>query len=240
MCQSRAQGGRRCASCRWRKAANKRRRLIESTPPEERSQVEREYRESVCEMASKPRSRRALVERLAELLCFVGPAAFDDGEVMLADLTVAQHAVQLDQGRPLLGNHQKTGAVAVEPVGELEKPGLWPRGAQRLDYAEADAAAAVDRDAGGLVDDQEGAVLVDDREFGGLRPPMSLGDLSVRASASPSDLLQPIPPARQRRAGAQHTQHGQRGRLGHALLIPRPDLLLEGFHRLLQLVAFAP
>ena len=82
-------------------------------------------------------------------------SALDDRHVDLLHLAFAQHAVQFDQGAALLRDDQQAGGVAVEPMRQFQQLGLRARRAQRFDDAEADAAAAVDRDAGGLVDHQQ-------------------------------------------------------------------------------------
>src|SRR5262245_10886613 len=77
-------------------------------------------------------------------------------------------------------------------MGELEKLGLRPRGPQRLDHAEADPAAAVDRHAGGLVDDQDRRILVNDGEFSGFRSSWSRGSSSYGGNPDPIPDLEPI------------------------------------------------
>jgi hypothetical protein len=73
--------------------------------------------------------------------------------------------VELDQGAPFLAEDEQPRRIAIQAMGELEEPRLRPGGAQRLDHAEADPAAAVDRHARGLVDHQDLGVLVNDREL---------------------------------------------------------------------------
>jgi hypothetical protein len=119
-----------------------------------------------------------LMERVAQR-----PAvhlARGERQVDLLDLAVAQHAMQLDQRAAFLGDDQQPRGVPVEPVGELQDLGLRAAGAQSLDHAEAHAAAAVHRHAGGLVDHQHGGVFVGDRKFGRLRPALPLGDADRR------------------------------------------------------------
>ena len=56
---------------------------------------------------------------------------------------------------------QQPAGVAIDAMHEFERF-VGPRGAQRLDDAEAHAAAAVHGDAGRLVDDQQPRIFVDD------------------------------------------------------------------------------
>ena len=61
-----------------------------------------------------------------------------------------------------IARHQQAAAgVAVEPMHQLQSLAR-PRRSQRLDHAEAHAAAAVHGDAGGLVDHQQMLVLKND------------------------------------------------------------------------------
>jgi len=79
--------------------------------------------------------------------------------------------VHRHQRRALLGQQQHAGRVAVETVDELQERGGGTLGPQALDHPERDAAPAVDRHAGRLVDGQQGVVLEQDRQCGcGRRP----------------------------------------------------------------------
>jgi hypothetical protein len=60
------------------------------------------------------------------------------------------------------GDEQKSRGVAIQTVYQLEKPVLRPHGAQGLDHPELQAAATVNSEAGGLVDNQQVRVFVDD------------------------------------------------------------------------------
>src|SRR5438309_5701412 len=110
-----------------------------------------------------------LVQRRTDFEHALVKNALYDGHIDLLHLAFAQHAMQLDQGAALFGEDQQSRSVAIEPVRKLEHLRLRPGGAQRLDHAIADAAAAVHRNAGRLVDHQQGGVLVDHRELQRLR-----------------------------------------------------------------------
>ena len=96
------------------------------------------------------------------------PAAFDDRNVILADLPVPQHAVQLHQGTALLAHHEQSRGVTVQAMRKFEELGLGALRAQGLDHPEADPAAAVHRHPGRLVDHDQGVVFENDRQ--GQRP----------------------------------------------------------------------
>ena len=106
-----------------------------------------------------------LVQRRADFERGLVKNPLYDGHIDLLHLAFAQHAVQLDQGAALLGQDQQSRSVAIEPVRKLEHLRLRPGGAHGFDHAVAQAAAAVHRNAGRLVDHQQGGVLVDDREL---------------------------------------------------------------------------
>ena len=128
---------------------------------------------SVCTATRRSPGRGdILVQRLAQLEAVLRQRALDHARGRpSATSPFAQHAVQLDQRAALLARISRPGGVAVQPVGELEELRLRPRRAQRLDDPEAHPAAAVDRDAGRLVDHQERVVFVDDRaKSSGLGP----------------------------------------------------------------------
>ena len=67
--------------------------------------------------------------------------------------------MQANQRRALLREHQDPGRLAVEPVHEFEEFRARARRLHLLDHAERDAAAAVDRHPGRLVDDEHRVVL---------------------------------------------------------------------------------
>lgn len=77
-------------------------------------------------------------------------------------MQVAQHAA-------LLGDHQQAGGVAVQAVHQLQFLGVRAQLAQRLDHAEAQAAAAMHGDAGRLVHHDQRLVFVDDGRFQALQ-----------------------------------------------------------------------
>src|SRR5271155_5602220 len=94
----------------------------------------------------------------------VAPATLDEHQIALVGTALAQGRVQRHQRRALLGHEQHARGVAVEAVHQFEEPGLWALRTQLLDQAEANAAAAVYREPGRLVDGDERFVLVEDRE----------------------------------------------------------------------------
>ena len=63
--------------------------------------------------------------------------------------------MQVDQRRALLGEEHHARGVAVEAMDELEELRLGPRRPHLLDQAGGDPAAAVHREAGRLVDDDD-------------------------------------------------------------------------------------
>jgi hypothetical protein len=69
--------------------------------------------------------------------------------------------MQFHQGRAFQGQDQDPGGFLVQPMGQFQETGLGQLLAQLLDDAQADAAAAMDGLAGGLVDDQQGIVPID-------------------------------------------------------------------------------
>ncbi len=110
-----------------------------------------------------------LVQRLAQFPRAAPPSPRHHRDVGLFHLPFAQHPVQLEQRAALLRDDQQPRGVPVQPMRELEELGLGPRRAQGLDRAVAEAAAAVNGDAGGLVDDQQRRVLVHHRQLEGAR-----------------------------------------------------------------------
>src|SRR5260221_9991885 len=128
------------------------------------------------------------VQGLAELEGVLGRDAFHDGGVDLLDLALAQLPVHLDQRAALLANDQQARGIPIQPVRQLEYLGLRPGRPQRLDHPEAQSAAAVDGDAGRLVDDEECRVLVDHRKLGGPRGLWGGGNADPRQPHPVADL----------------------------------------------------
>ena len=89
-------------------------------------------------------------------------------DVALVERPLAQLLVQRDQRGALLRDQHRARRVAVEPMDELEKARVGPRRAHLLDEPGRDPAAAVDRQPGRLVDDNEHVVLEQDRHLDGL------------------------------------------------------------------------
>src|ERR1700679_579109 len=81
------------------------------------------------------------------------PVPFDEREIALLEPSLAQQRVQRAQRACLARNEETAARVPVEAMDEF-KGVLGPQRAQHLDDSEAHSAAAVDRDSGGLVDDE--------------------------------------------------------------------------------------
>ncbi len=113
-------------------------------------------------------ARRELREREPDAALLVAPASAHQHDVPLVERRLAQLFVQRDERRALLREQHRARRVAVEPVDELEEARVRPRGAHLLDEPGRDPAAAVDRQSGRLVDDNERVVLVQDRHLDGL------------------------------------------------------------------------
>src|SRR3989442_11795176 len=178
--------------------------------------------------APPPLSGRAdvLVQRLANLQRLLH-GTFYHRDIDLLHRGFAHQAMQLYQGAALFGDDQQARGIAVEPVRKLQQLRLRPGGAQGLDHAIADAAAAVHGYAARLVDHQQGGVLVDDRELQRLRDwsfPFRNPD---RGEADAVAGLQPIPglygPAlHPPLAAAQHAVHMT---LRHAFQPPQQKIV---------------
>ena len=95
----------------------------------------------------------------------VGHAPGQQRQVTLGDATVLAHQrLHFSQRRTFLGDDQQARSVAVQPVHQFQRvPG--PRGAQGLDRAKGNAAAAMAGHAGGLVQGQQPCVLEHDRRI---------------------------------------------------------------------------
>ncbi len=104
-----------------------------------------------------------------------GQAPLDDREVVLAGGAFAQLRMQADQRLTALGEHQDARGVPVDTVDELQEALLGAGRPQHLDHARVDAAAAMDGDAGRLVDDEQGVVLVQYRKGPGAAGPRRVG-----------------------------------------------------------------
>ena len=93
------------------------------------------------------------------------PGTDHQGRVGLAGLALPELLLQCHQGRALLGDQQQPGGFLVEPVDQLQEAGRRPRPPQLFNDAEADAAAAMHRHAGRLVDGQEMLIFEDHVEL---------------------------------------------------------------------------
>src|SRR5436190_13727860 len=104
-----------------------------------------------------------LGERQGDLFPRLVPLSLDQDLVALVDSPVAQRRVEPDQRGAFFGNQQNTRCIAVEPMHEFQKLCIRPSGAQLFYQTEGDAATAVHGEPGGLVDRDQGIVLVQHR-----------------------------------------------------------------------------
>lgn len=114
----------------------------------------------------------ALEQRCANLLDRGCPVATDQCHVTLVDAIAAQLLVQVTQHAALLGDHQQSGGVTVETVNQLQLLGIGTQLTKGFDHAEVQPAAAMNRNAGGLIDHDQGFVFEDDRGFQALQQPL--------------------------------------------------------------------
>ena len=107
-----------------------------------------------------PFGRRELVQRHVNCLLSVPPGPANEREIALVYFAAAQLRVQRRQRRPFLRHQQHARCIAVEAVHELEELRVGARSAELLDEAERNSAAAVHGQPGGLVDGDQGVVLM--------------------------------------------------------------------------------
>ena len=81
--------------------------------------------------------------------------------VVLFDRALAQQGMKAPKRRASARDQEAPARVAVEPVREFEGL-LGPQGAQDLDYPERKAGSTMNGKAGGLVEDEDARILVDD------------------------------------------------------------------------------
>jgi hypothetical protein len=117
------------------------------------------------------RNQQVLQQRQANMAQRLHPASGNQHQVTLvghppraAGGTSAKHLVQGEQARTLLADQEDPRGLAIKPVRQFEESRLRPLLPQRLDDTEALAAATMNGDTGGLVDHQQGLVLIDDRQ----------------------------------------------------------------------------
>ena len=87
------------------------------------------------------------------------PAPQHQGQVGLTSLAFAELILQMFERAALLGDQQNARRLPVQAVHQFQKAGLWPCHAQLFNHAKADAAAAMDGDAGRFVDRKKGLVF---------------------------------------------------------------------------------
>ena len=103
-------------------------------------------------------------ERRIDALCSQLPAAGNQSQISLVHAAVANQGMQRGQSAAIACYQQTAAGIAVEAVHQLQRFAR-PGRAQGFDDAKTHAAAAVYRDAGGLVDHQQMLVLINDRPF---------------------------------------------------------------------------
>ncbi len=109
-----------------------------------------------------PLAGQIALQRVVQRARAQRPSADDDGPIALVDLPFAEPPLQIDQCRPLPGNQQHARGFAVEPVHQFQRARLRSRRPQLLDNTAGHTAATMHGHAGGLVDDQQVVVLVQD------------------------------------------------------------------------------
>jgi len=130
--------------------------------------------------APLPLTRDVAREREIDLAQRVAPAAPDQHVVALVDRAVAQLRMQGGQRAALFRDEQHPGRLAVQPMHELEEARVGARLAQPLDGTERNAAAAMDRETGGLVEGHERLVLVKNRRQHDPRHAVGCADRRLR------------------------------------------------------------
>ena len=93
-----------------------------------------------------------LRQRQPNVLPIIDPVTLDQHRVALSDAAFAQILVQSEQSAARLRQQQDAGRFSIEPMHQLQKRLIRPRRAHTLDQPEGDAAAAMRRQSGGLVD----------------------------------------------------------------------------------------
>ena len=113
------------------------------------------------------------------------PGPSEEREVPLVEGSPAQPLVQGPERAPALGDDEASRGVPVEPVHELEIARIGAGRPQQLDCPVRDAAPAMRGEAGGLVQNEQPLVLVDNRAFdlpdpsgrrAAVRPPLPEGN----------------------------------------------------------------
>ncbi|MNN33539.1 hypothetical protein D3C81_1473010 [compost metagenome] len=97
------------------------------------------------------------------------PVAADQRHVALVDAITAQLLVQVAQHAALFRDHQQAGGITVETVHQLQLFGIGTQLTKGFDHAEVQATTAVNRNAGGLIDHDQGFVFEDNRSFQALQ-----------------------------------------------------------------------
>jgi hypothetical protein len=98
------------------------------------------------------------------------PGSHEQCEVSLVDTALAQKRMQAAQRAAALRDEQAARGFAVQTMRELELRKLGTQASHRFDTAKRNAAAAVNRKAHRLVEDDQTRVLVDDALLEPLQP----------------------------------------------------------------------
>ena len=92
----------------------------------------------------------------------IAPLALDQYLVALVDAALAERGMKADQRGALFGDQQNSRGVAVQAMNKLQKLRRRSRRAHLFDQTEGDAAAAVHRKPGRLVDGNQCVILIQD------------------------------------------------------------------------------
>ncbi len=104
-----------------------------------------------------------LRERQSNVLAIVYPVPLDQHRIAFFDAAFAQVLVQGEQSTARLGQQQDAGRIAIEPMYEFKKRLIRPGRAHSLDQSKCNAAAAMRRQSGWLVDRHYVLVFKQDR-----------------------------------------------------------------------------
>ena len=128
--------------------------------------------------------QQVFVQRLVNHALLGRPVAADQCQVNLVGFALAELFLQQFQRHASLGDQQDAAGFTIQPMHQFKKISFGPGHAQLLNDAKAHAAAAMHRNASGLVDGEQKIVLKQNRKFCG-------GCIAAdrRAGAMPSDFL---------------------------------------------------
>jgi hypothetical protein len=104
------------------------------------------------------------LERRLDTLLTELPAPLEERQISFLEAAFANQLMKRPERAPALCHQQTSAGVPVDAMHELELL-LRPKCPQGLDHSEADAASAVDGDAGGLIEHEDPVVLTHDRSL---------------------------------------------------------------------------